>query len=101
VVDAAVLDTVRSLQDKKTALMSQQGSSSTTAAPLLTASTARVVQPVANETAQPSSPALATASRGRYTNTEWDNERKSFKRYDTVAQKWEHRGTDGVWRASE
>jgi hypothetical protein len=98
VVDAAVLDTLRNLQDKKTPLMRQPGSGSTAATPLFTASMARVVQPV-TEITQSSAP--VPTGRGRYTNSEWDVDHKGFKRFDQTAQKWEHRGADGVWRASE
>jgi hypothetical protein len=97
IVNAEVLDVLRGLQDKKTALMRQPGSGST-ATPLFTASMGRVVQPVAKEITQPGP---APANRGRYTNSEWDVEHKGSKRYDQTAQKWEYRGVDGVWRASE
>jgi hypothetical protein len=96
IVDAAVLDVLHGLQDKKTALM-RQPSSGSTATPLFTASMGRVVQPVTNEI----TPGPAPGNRGRYTNSEWDIEHKGFKRYDQTAQKWEYRGVDGVWRASE
>ena len=99
IVDAAVLDTVQSLQDKKTPLMRQPGSESAAATPLFTASMARVVQPVTKEITHSSAP--APAGRGRYTNSEWDVDQKGFKRYDQTAQEWEYRGADGVWRASE
>jgi hypothetical protein len=95
IVDAAVLDTLRRLQDKKTPLMRQPGFEITT--PLFTASMARTVQPVANERTQRPVP----ASRARCTNSEWDTERKGFKRYDQIARKWEFRGADGVWSPSE
>lgn len=96
IVDTTVLDTLRSLQDQKTALMRQPGSESI-ATPLFTASMAQIVQPVANESTQSRVP----AGRARYTNSEWDTESKGFKRYDQTVQRWEFRGADGVWRASE
>jgi hypothetical protein len=98
VVDATVLDGLRNLQDGKTALMGQPGSSST-ATPLLTASTIRFIQPGSSESTQSSCPEPGPLGRGRYTNSEWNTEHKVFKRYDQVARKWEYRHAAGMWEA--
>jgi hypothetical protein len=103
VVHAAVLDSLRKLQDKKRALMRQPGPGSTSVQPLM-ASTVRpvpvappvqpltkpassiakpitgsaalsVAHPVVKQSMQPSVPAIA--GRGRYTNSESDAQHKS------------------------
>ncbi|KAK4505701.1 hypothetical protein PRZ48_003666 [Zasmidium cellare] len=83
IVRTAVLDTLRTLQDEKTALMPKPGSSMTPVQPI-TASVAGVAEP--------------RASRGVYSNPEWDGERGAFRRYDHTSQRWEYRDQAGVWR---